>query len=128
MDFPFPATPDMRYERMAMGLLASAVCFAIGLGFASTAWQAASWAGGVWSLPPPATDLRLWAFVAAAGAFLSGGMAFLHFSAAKLEGRDRARWLPLRRRVHRIGFVWARFGMFLAAAWVLIHIALTFTT
>lgn len=118
----------MRYERMAMGLLASAICFAIGIGFASTAWQAASWVGGAWSLPPPAADLRLWAFVAAAGAFLSGGMAFLLFASVKHEGRDRARWLPLRRRIHRIGFHWARFGMFLAALWVLVHIALAFAS
>lgn len=127
MKSPFPAAPNWRYERMALGAVVSAVLIAMGLTFGSAALQVAAYVPTPWSFPPDVAALRLWAIGISAGALLSLGIAFLLFSAYKLRPNEWERYMCWRVRLRQIGLMWVWFAAVWAGLWVVVNIALHVT-
>jgi hypothetical protein len=102
----------MRYERMLLAAIASAVFLFLGLHFASMTMQAAAAVPSSWAPILHAPSLRLLSFAAATGVFLSFGLAFLCFALIKVEFHNKLRYVGLFARVRNTGIllVWAAFA------------------
>lgn len=115
----FPKTPELRYERMAIALFVSVLCFFGGLQFSL-------WALGAFAPPFSQAFWRAASFGAVATSFLLFSAAFLCFALIKWPTRDPSaseRWkLPL----WRLGIGLGAAALACGVAWWVIQVVLVF--
>lgn len=107
----FPATPELRYERMAIAVF---VC----LLFLAAGAEATTWAFG-------AESWRAAGFTVVAGAFFSMSLAFLCFALIKIPVPES--WTPLLLRVRAVGIALVGIALLFGLAWCVVNLASAFT-
>jgi hypothetical protein len=122
----FPQTPNLRYERMALSLLASLVFLALTIQFGSMAWQVISVLPATGTLAHSHGILRLGAFVAAAAAFLCITLAFTCFTLIKIQPRNWEKARSAYVRVRKAGLVLVGLAFTFVGVWIIANLALLF--
>jgi hypothetical protein len=107
----FPATPELRYERMAIAVF---VC----LLFLAAGAEATTWALG-------AESWRAAGFTVVAGAFLSMSLAFFCFALIKIPVPKS--WTPVLIRVRAVGVALVGIALLFGFAWCAVNLASAFT-
>ncbi len=120
----FPDTPTLRYERMLLAAIASAIFLFLGLQFGEMAvrFAAETSASAQLALLRPALNLIL--FVAPCIGFILLSIAYLIAALIKIDIQNKAshfHWFILARTI-AIRLIWIAFGF--AALWVAAHVAL----
>lgn len=120
MRLPFPRTPELRYERMAIAVFVSVLCLLGSVQFSVWAW-------GAFAPPLSQAFWRSASFAAVATMMLLFSAAFLCFALIKLPARDpflSEKWkLPL----WRLGLVLGAAALASGVAWWVIQVVLAFS-
>lgn len=114
----------MRYERMFLAAIASAICFFLGLQFGSMTMQVVAAAPGSFALSLQSPSLQLALFALTSGGFTSLGIAFLLFAIIKIAPLFKPHHFDLFVRARAVGilFLWGAFAC--AGLWLAANVAL----
>ena len=114
----------MRYERMSLAAIMSAICLFIGLQFGAMTMQAASETLISLALGMAGPSLRLALFALPTMGFIFLGLAFLLFAIIKVATLCPARYFHFFVRTRAVGLTFVWLAVTCAGLWVAANIAL----
>lgn len=116
----------MRWERMFLAAVTSAICFFLGLQFGSMALQVVAQTPTSLALSLQSSSLRLALFALPSGGFTLLGFAFLIFAIIKIATLCDARYFHLFVKARTVGILFVRTAFAFAGLWCAANVALQF--
>lgn len=114
----------MRWERMFLSSVASAICIFLGLQFGSMTMQVIVQTPASLALSLQSSSLLLALFALPSAGFTLLGLAFLLFAAIKITTLCDPRYFHLFVRARSVGMLFVRIAFVFAGLWVAANVAL----
>ncbi|MCA3169026.1 MAG: hypothetical protein ING22_10875 [Burkholderiales bacterium] len=126
MKSPFPDTPDMRWERMFLAAVTSAICLFLGLQFGSMAMQVVAQSPSSFTLSLQSSTLRFALLALPSAGFTMLGLAFFLFATVKISTLCDPSYLHAFVKARAVGMLFVLLAFAVAGLWCAANVALQF--